>query len=668
MKIAGQRSQATRRVLTAAIVGACTMGTGFGAGAGAGAATLNGLRLTVAGGLSNAAPPVEVSVISNLCLHVGDGKTPSPWLGIGPFEASIAGDLNLELRGDYQFHVESAGQFALSVNGTNVLADVSAAGSNGWSAPIRLRKGPNALRATLSRERTEEAFFRVQWKGRGLSPGPVPMTALTVNLDGESESQRDASAAVRRGRDLFLRFRCGKCHVPEQRTAVPEMAMDAPSFEDLGRRRRADWVQRWILDPRSLRPTSTMPRMARGAAANEEARAMAAWLGSLRSTESEPSATGNIGVGRALFETLQCGTCHTAPGAAVESGQLSLSGVRDKFSSVGWLSAYLQKPHTQFAWNPMPDFRLSTAEAGHLAAWMFGDPPPAPSSVGATTGDEVRRGKEWVEARGCLACHNGPGTDQLRAKPVAALPSEWIQGCLSDTPPADSKVPHYALTAAERSDLRAFGRSDRRSLDRHVPSDFARRWTAALRCDECHVKISGIPGLALVGEKLRPDWTHRLLSGGVDEKPRPWIQARMPAFPAYAAGLSEGLAAITGFSTAPTIEPPLDESMAAQGRTLVSAGGFSCVSCHAIGSLGASAVFEAPGVNFIYVAERLRRGYFDRWVRNPQSIDPVTKMPLYFDEDGNSALTDFFGGDGPKTLEALWHYIRQGRKMAPPVQ
>lgn len=630
------------------------------------AATLDGLHMAMAPGSSPAAP-VETLVVSNLCLYVGAGATPSPWLPTGPFEARVVGDLNLELRGDYQFHVESAGRFTLTLNETNVISAGGAPGSNEWSAPIRLRKGPNSIRATLSRRHSEEAFFRVQWKGRGVSPGPVPITAMKRTLDDTMAASLETSASVQRGRDLFLRYRCGKCHAPETRDAVPEIAMDAPSFEDLGRRRREDWVRQWILDPPSMRATATMPRMVRGSAAGDEARAMAAWLGSLRSATPEPSPTGNAGVGRALFETLQCATCHTAPGAPQTTNQISMSGVRAKFGSVGWLADYLQRPHAQFVWNPMPDFRLSAAEAGHLATWIFGTEPPAPGASVDAKEDWVRRGKEWVETRGCLACHAGPAVTQYRAKTLAALPTDWTQGCISDTAVSDARVPQYQFTELERADLRAFGRSDRRSLERHVPADFARRWVAALRCDECHVKIPGIPGLAQSGEKLRADWTQRLLSGAIGDKPRPWIQARMPSFPAYAVGLSEGLAAMSGFSTEPVVEGPVDDALAMQGRTLVSAGGFSCVSCHAIGPLGASAVFEAPGVNFIYVAERLRYGYFERWVRNPQSIDPVTKMPLYFDEDGNSALADFFSGDGPKTIQALWHYMRQGRKMAPPV-
>jgi mono/diheme cytochrome c family protein len=663
-RIPGSRG---RGKLWLAVAGsACVVGT-VGSARDAVAASFDGLRLAVGPTGSNAAP-VEISVVSNLCFYVGPGQTPSPWLDPGPFRATVSGELNLELRGDYQFKIESAGHFQWVVNETNLVASGDTSSSNGWSAPIRLRKGPNDIRATLSRSDSEEAFFRVHWKGRGLSPGPIPAAALKVNLEGDSglENRNANAEAVRRGRDLFLQSRCGKCHAPDRGSAVPEMSMDAPSFEDLGRRRREDWIRKWIMDPHSLRSTATMPKLLKGPTSSDEARAMAAWLASVRTSGAEPVANGNVGVGRAMFENLQCGTCHTAPGGGVEPNKLALSGAREKFASLGWLAEYLKKPDAQYAWSPMPDFRLSATEAGHLATWILSEPGREISTASGTPAELLRQGRELIETRGCLACHIGPASNRHLAKPLAELPADWTSGCAADTPALDGAAPHYDFSTTQRADLRAFGRSDRRSLNRHVPADFARRWTSALRCDECHAKIPGIPGLSMAGEKLRPDWMVRLLSGGVEDKPRPWIQARMPAFPAYAAGISEGLAAISGYGTSMPPEEPIDEALAAQGRTMVSAGGFSCVSCHAIGPLGASAVFEAPGVNFIYVGERIRPGYFDRWVRNPQSIDPVTKMPLYFDEDGNSALTDFFGGDGPQTIRALWHYLRQGRRMVPP--
>src|SRR5438067_7570867 len=118
------------------------------------------------------------------------------------------------------------------------------------------------------------------------------------------------------------------------------------------------------------------------------------------------------------------------------------------------------------------------------------------------------------------------------------------------------------------------------------------------------------------------------------------MQTRMPAFKSRAKRLAEGLAAEHGFPPLKAAETPVDMDLAKIGRKLVSKdGGFSCISCHGIGKLEATEVFESEGVNLAYSAERLLPAYYQRWVRNPLSIDPQTKMPVYFDE-GKSPLTD----------------------------
>ena len=76
-----------------------------------------------------------------------------------------------------------------------------------------------------------------------------------------------------------------------------------------------------------------------------------------------------------------------------------------------------------------------------------------------------------------------------------------------------------------------------------------------------------------------------------------------------------------------------DADAAEKGRKIVSAnGGFSCVSCHGVADFGATQVFEAPGINLALSHERLQRSFFNRWLRSPLSVDPTTKMPVYFDE------------------------------------
>ena len=94
-----------------------------------------------------------------------------------------------------------------------------------------------------------------------------------------------------------------------------------------------------------------------------------------------------------LFSTLNCLACHTAPDAAPanndanaapaaadagnaqgqdqgESADVTLASVRvplryvkAKFTPAG-LKEYLLNPHAHYAWNPMPNFRLSAGGGG----------------------------------------------------------------------------------------------------------------------------------------------------------------------------------------------------------------------------------------------------------------------------------------------------------------
>ncbi len=626
------------------------------------------LNLTLAGG-----GETDRSIASNVWLRVPEGGTPSPFVPVGPFTATWSGELSVELRGDYQFQAAFAGRFQLTINATNVLSAQARDGLTPWSNPVRLHKGTNRFEATLIRSAEDrgDTHVRLLWQGRGLAPGPIPGEALTAAT--EPPATISANPRRARGRALFLGLRCGRCHAVDSDTPVPELAMDAPSFLGLGSRRRLEALREAVLDPGAGRPDGSMPRLLHGPGSVEDAEAIATWLSSLRAPEPIPSPThdpgfapGNPAIGRSLADRLQCQACHVGPGEPAHPAKISLARVSARFVP-GALPAFLQHPAEHFRWTGMPTFDLSGPEAAHLAAWL--DPIARAESAPANPDPaRLQRGRELVETLGCLGCHTGPTPQRARSRPLARLgPESWQRGCIAEVAPPGPTHPHYRLTAEQRLDLRAFGATDRRSLGRHVPTEFAGRWTQALRCDACHERGEGIPRLQWAGEKLRPEWTSRLLSGAVTAKPRPWLPAQMPAFPAMATLLPEGLAALHGLPPHSPPEGPIDEAAAADGRRLVSAsGGFACVTCHAVGPMGASAVFEAPGVNFSVVSERLLPDFFRRWVRNPQRFEPTTKMPLYFDEDGNSALAEYADGDGPRTLHALWSYLRLGAQMPPP--
>jgi mono/diheme cytochrome c family protein len=225
----------------------------------------------------------------------------------------------------------------------------------------------------------------------------------------------------------------------------------------------------------------------------------------------------------------------------------------------------------------------------------------------------------------------------------------------------------YAHTAAQREALRSFAKSDRESLKRHSSAEFLSRQAEALNCTECHGKHEGFPAWELLGGKLKTEWAAAFISGKDTRKPRPWLEARMPAFPAYAPFLAEGLSTRHGQPVKSVADTASVAEDAGKGRKLVSAqGGFSCISCHGIADFGATAVFEAPGINLALSFERLQPEYFKRWIRSPISVDPTTKMPGYFDEQGNSPLPEFYEGNGPKTIQALWEYMKLGKGMPAP--
>lgn len=616
-----------------------------------------GLQLTVAaGGVSDSA------VWPNAQLHVPAGEPASPFVAPGPFSATWTGFVSSELRAEYSFEVEAVGDVRLEVNGAEVFAG-KADGSKPLAGPaVKLNKGANALKLEFKSSGAGDAFLRLYWLNKETPRNPVPVAVLSHD---ETPALKE-SLLLHEGRDLFLEGRCIRCHVAK--ATVPEAAMDAPSLAGIGGRRNEAWLARWVEDPHAMRPGTPMPRVFTGPDAKANAAAVAAYLASLKGAPPAAKA-GDKEAGKALYEKLLCAACHNPPDAAqTDASKVSQKGVKAKFAP-GALAAFLLKPEEHFAWIRMPNFRLTADEASNLAAYLEASadaPFEAPAAADAAV---VAKGRSLVESSGCANCHALEGVNPARtAKALAEVGADrWTAGCLADAPADGSKAPRYAFTPAQREALRAWGKGDRASLGRHTAADFLSRQSVHLQCAECHGKHEGFPAWELLGGKLKPEWAARFIGGQEPWKPRSWLESRMPAFPAYATQLAVGLATRHGLPAVTPQEPAGSPEDAEKGRKLVGAnGGFSCISCHSIGDFAATAVFEAPGINLAHSFGRLQPEYYRRWLRSPMSVDPTTKMPVYFDEEGKSPLSEFYGGDGPKTLGAVWEYLRLGAKMQKP--
>jgi mono/diheme cytochrome c family protein len=633
----------------------------------------------------------DLATLPGVALHVESGQPPTPFLPGGAFTAVWEGSIHADLRGNHHFQAELNGSLKVEINGAVALEATGNGRASALSRPVPLNKGANTFKAVFTSAEKGHSFVRLSWTEKPPFTAPVPTSAFTH----VPATELLKAAQLRLGRELFLEHRCVKCHSDTKlaETGVPELKMDAPSFEGIGSRRHYDWMARWILDPRSLRPNARMPKVLPGSKAKEDSEAIAAYLASLKTSgevsasavayqtrQSKPAEGDDAapaGEPRPLYERLHCIGCHNPPDAKEpDPTKLSQKRIAEKFPA-GKLAEYLRAPEARYGWTRMPNFHLSGKEAKELEDWLFAAAPKPELKDTPTETAIIERGKKLVQSTGCLNCHALALENQFKAPTLDALSSRHRQDrskapagdCLGQTPLAD-----YGFSAEQREALNVFTLAGFASLSRHVPAEFAERQHRGLNCTACHGQIDFIPTFEALGGKLKPEWAAKFLAGEIPHKLRydthprgePWVESRMPAFKSRAADLAVGMAQLHGFAPRTPTELPVDAALAEIGRKLVGKdGGFSCISCHGVGPLLAMEVFESEGINFAYTADRLQPGYYQRWFRAPTSIDPQTKMPIYFDE-GKSPLTDVLDGDAEKQISAVWEYLKLRDQMPPP--
>ena len=638
---------------------------------------LPGLKVTF-----TAAGKTDVRSDRLLALYVPAGQAPTPFLAAGPFTAKWEGDLQSPLRGTFKLGAESSGKFKLSLNGQPLL-------DGPGLKTVQLNKGANRIVAEIASADAGDTFVRLSWASKDFPLEPVPPTLLTHPADKDL----DAAMQRREGRLLFAQMNCAACHadatlLPAKGAGMPELGQNAPLLAELGTKYRPEFLADWISDPHAIRPHTLMPKVFTGADARQKAADLAAML-----TQGAAPKDSNLDLkvapqGGELFANLGCVACHQRPDAEGKDAhdRIPLGHIRDKWNQAA-LIEFLKDPAKNYAATRMPHFRLEEEDASLLASYLVANSRMVKRQ--ALAGDATRGGALLVSA-GCLTCHAGmPATTQPT---LATVLKAGEKGCLASDDKTRASAPDFALTTAQRAALKAFLATDLASLKQDTPAEFAERQIRNLNCVACHArdgnvstwtKVDGeakklrdalppkehvegepvpdapVPALTWLGEKLRHDWMSQFIAGQVEYKPRPWLIGRMPGFAHVADNLALGLNHQHGLPRKEADEPAGEAEKIANGEKLIGAdGGFNCITCHAVGEKEATAVFEAPAINFAQSAERLRKGYFHRWVLAPTRIDPDTKMPKYADPEGVTQLSDPYEGKGPAQFEAIRQYIR----------
>jgi mono/diheme cytochrome c family protein len=620
---------------------------------------------------------LDVQRIRLAALFVPAGQTPTPF-ATGPYFVRFTGYLKAADRGDYAFKAVVLGEVEMKINDKEVLR-----GKNGTvqAPPLELARGFNKIEIRYVPPEKGDAKLRVAWSGESFNEEPLPPDALFTPGDSK---KLVAHSQVREGRHAFAMRDCSKCHelpagVAASADRMPDLAHQAPSLEGAGSRFGRDWLVQWITDPRELRPGAMMPKMLHGDTAAADARDIAAYLGGLKS-ELAAVPEGVVADGERLFKNLGCIGCHHFDDAKRddELDRYPLQHVSKKLVPEA-IFAFLKSPTRHYPWVRMPDFKLSDEEAANLTAHVLDQ---AKGTVpAAEEGDAARGAKRFAEV-GCVNCHVLKDGTLPKNAALRKFPGAEAKGCLAPDGADRKSAPDFGFSKSAADSLRAFLTSDVSSMGRDRPAEFSRREVVALKCNACHrrdgatsrmyaaleeegIAPEGLPVLTWTGEKLHPDWAAKLIRGEVDHRTRPWLKARMPAFPARAGGIAIGLSHEHGFAPSEDNAPAPNAELAEVGKKLLpQVGGLNCVQCHGIGKQPPVAPFEAPGINLLDAAHRVRYDYYQRWMLDPPRVDLTTKMPKLAMDGKTTGIRDVYDGDARRQFDALWQFIQTLPKAA----
>ena len=659
----------------------------------------------------------DARVMRLLALYVPEGQTTSPFLDAGPFEATFRGAIELDLNDSYRFSVRGSGSVRLSIGGDVVIERRELPAGDvplSTDGEVRLNKGLNPIELVYRSPAAGDASLRLTWGNDYLPEEPLPPASLR-HADAPALRQ---GLARRAGRDLVAGAMCVRCHAvanaPNARLdGMPELQATGPDLDGIGSRLLAQWIEQWLLDPKALRPRARMPRVLStdAAEARQQAADLAAYLAAADGGTATPETAaslpaGEVANGGRLYAEIGCAACHgtptTPPGmdGAPRLGDRTLR-LRDKWRPSA-LAAYLLDPAGFDPWSRMPRTALEPAEAASLTAYLLTPAPaggaaptdPLPETErGAIQGD-AERGRRLADQLRCRSCHSLPGGDP----PPPAAPVNELAGRATTWTAGGDRTPNhprYDLDSSQTGTIERFLTEDVTSLAVAVPTEFAERRIRSDGCLSCHGR-DGIPAawspppgntlpssaedtarddfaasaddetgpdhlppdLTWAGEKLRSDWLADFLSGRTADRPRPHLRVRMPAFASHSDILVAGLHHQHGLPASPPDEEPVDSELAAIGRDLIRGDRLGCHACHALGdepALGGEGSEET--INFDLVRRRLRRPWFDWFLRDPQRILPGSKMPQFVDEDGYTALYGVFDGEATRQFEAIWHYL-----------
>ena len=417
----------------------------------------------------------------------------------------------------------------------------------------------------------------------------------------------------------------------------------------------ANWIANWIQDPRQVWAESKMPSLR---LPDSEVADITAYLSTLKNADWESKAAPqtdskalddvvyeflrasstevkakadlaamnadqkNLFAGEKLIGRYGCYACHNVPGfenaqpigtELTEAGsklisQLDFGFLEIEHSRADWYAAKLKNPRVFDEGRvkrpeemlKMPNFGLSDKDVQSIVmvlTSMVKD--PVPLEMKDRTSTAVIEGRQLVAEKNCKGCH---------------------------------------IIENLGGDIRAYLGTDTEK------------------------QINWPPSLNTQGLKTQPDWLRTFLKDpGVPNRPRPWMDTRMPTF-----HFTEHEISVIGayFASLDKVDWGWIDPGVQSTPELLRAGEelfkkMECMKCHPTSATTGSAGV-APNLELVH--SRLRPEWIRPWLLDPGKIAPDTRMPTFYAIDGKTGkrkaqYPEILGGDVDKQILALRDYL-----------
>jgi mono/diheme cytochrome c family protein/predicted nucleic acid-binding Zn-ribbon protein len=428
----------------------------------------------------------------------------------------------------------------------------------------------------------------------------------------------DANAAAK-GKQLVESIGCKGCHGfadGEFSTPLGKSKDLVPNLKDIAAKTGPQWIYHWIKDPRGYDPDTRMPSLR---LSDDEAEAITAYLATLGS-KAEPIAgieekladPANIKRGESLVRKWGCFGCHEIKGMEKESrigAELTTFGSKTveelgfgnrtdvKHTWDDWTYHKLKTPRgyaTPRIEQLMPQFNLADEDINALRVLLGGF---RERKVGERyQADQGLRVKQVVEGRRLMQQYNCVGCHEIENR------GGFVRKYYEENP-----------TLAP-------------------------------------------PALNGEGEKVQSPWFFAFLKSPFPL--RPWLDIRMPTF-----GFSDDHAnqLVSYFNGLSKVEIPytyIDDTKIPQdhieaGKKMASPDYFNCFSCHMQGGKTPEGPKDGWAPDLALARQRLNPEWIIKWLKDPQKVQPGTKMPSFYP----GGPDDILGGKEDLQIEALRDYL-----------